>query len=183
MNVTAPKLMILLLTLFITGTAMAQSKPLTFSTEEKVAEAGSKEALFRRAQVWLTTTYAAKGDTIQTMDERSGKLLAVSRIIYQSEDPFANATVNGFISFRVLIQVSEGQYSCEVTNFNHQSTITGKHVSVGLLTDSDEFPYPYANGTKRWSDNVWLSLKERSEIQAEMIFAELKTAMIAKGVK
>lgn len=160
------KVVLLSLGLFISLFLYCQdriSPALAFTEVVQVDSILSSKELYQRARSWFAESYRSAQDVIQMDDKENGKIIGKGSIKYNSNVFIASEGTRGWIRYTISIQVKDGRYRYEITDFYHEGNPLnpGGQFSFGLITTDTECPYQMNSRTpKGWKNKVWSDIKE-----------------------
>ena len=112
-------------TLFLTSSAFGQKETpnlpidsltakIVYSEVIHVDSLVMKQELFSKAREWFAKAYKSSTNVIQMEDKESGKIVgkALMQVYYKNRQ-------DGYINYTISIQVKNGRYKYEVTDFYH----------------------------------------------------------------
>jgi len=99
---------------------------IVYSEVMHVDSSATRQELFSKAREWFAKAYKSSKNVIQMEDKESGKIVgkALMQVYYKNRQ-------DGYINYTISIQVKDGRYKYEVTDFYH----TGQDVSGGSIPD------------------------------------------------
>ena len=140
----------------------------------------TKAELFSNARQWITDNFKDANAVLTIEDIETGDIGGNGSIKYNPQVLSGSAGINGYIHFKIKIQVKDGKYKYTFYQFNH----IGNHaVSVnsdmGVLTTDETYPHPmiYAGINKKWYGKVWKDLKLQTENKMVDVIASLEKDM------
>lgn len=171
----------LLLIIFVQSSAQdSLNAAISYQEVVKVDSTISSKELYLRARSWFAETYKSSQDVIQMDDKESGKIIGKGAIKYYSNVFVGSEGTKGFIFYTITVQVKDGRYKYEITDFNHEGNPynSGGQLSFGLITNSDECPYKVGTWTsKAWRNKVWKDIKNRIDENIPILIQSLKDSM------
>jgi hypothetical protein len=151
--------------------------PTPFAYKAIEAIPGTKDQLYLKAYEWLAKSFTSR-DVIQLYDKESGKLIGDGTIETRNtaKDGIGDVYGNDLVHYKIVINIKDGGYTCQVSNYIHQggserqtgsSHYTAK--SFGSL-DADQAPFQ----RRRYQE-----VKEQTEAKTQALLQSLKQAMMA----
>jgi hypothetical protein len=135
-------------TFFLTSSAFGQNETpnlpidsitakIVYSEVIHVDSLTKKQELFSRAREWFAKAYKSSTSVIQMEDKESGKIVgkALMQVYYKNRQ-------NGYINYTISIQVKDGRYKYEVTDFYHTgqgSSIPDYGLCEKMINSSDKY--------------------------------------------
>ncbi|MBK7678129.1 MAG: DUF4468 domain-containing protein [Chitinophagaceae bacterium] len=101
-----------------------------------------------------------------------------SRIFVGSEG------TKGWIRYTISVQVKDGRYKYEVTDFYHEGNPfnSGGQFSFRLITNENECPYKVGSMMgKGWRNKVWIDIKETIAKNITPLTESIRVAMGKPG--
>ena len=156
----------------------------------------SADDLFRRAQGWMTSGFAAYRGETRTTDAANRALIGRGSFHYVSKIFMGSAATVGDVSFSVRVETKDGRYRVSISDFVHECTapqrmdvfigaVPLKPASFGLVTWD---PQPLdCSGLRTlgcptaWSANVMAELRELARQEARDVHQALKAAMLREA--
>lgn len=164
----------LLLTSVVLSTN-AQS-PVIYSEVIQV-DSVSKNELYSRAKIWFVKTYKSSKDVLQLDDKEDGKIIGKAVMKYVPSFLSGSSATKGYINYTISVFVKEGRYKYEITDFMHDPDgFETAPYSVNLITTEGVCPNPKAMA-KKWSDRVWVDIKDQIDRNTLALVADLKKNM------
>jgi hypothetical protein len=135
--------------------------------------------LYNRARSWFAESYRSSNDVIQLEDKDEGKIIGKGSIRYISSVYYGSEGTKGWIRYTLSVQVKDGRYKYELTNFIHEGNPlnSGGQLSFGLITNEEECPREFKMTNRSWRNKVWNDIKRTVEIEAEILINSLENAM------
>lgn len=163
---------------FLSGQSFCQSTVTTVTYSEVIQmDSISKNELFNRARMAFVTIFKSSKDVIQLEDKENGKIIGKAVFNYNPTIFIGNMLTRGIVRYSVTIQVKDGRYKYEITDFRHTTDKPTSDMSMGLLTTSLEAPEGMRPYERRWASNVWEDIKSQAKheatILAQMIILEM----------
>jgi hypothetical protein len=146
----------------------------------KVDTTLSSNELYLRARAWFAESYRSAQDVIQMDDKENGKIIGKGNIRYTSRIFVGSEGTKGWIRYTISIQVKDGRYRYEITDFYHEGNPlnSGGQFSFGLITNDTECPYKIGSMTgKGWRNKVWNDIKETIKKNILSLTESIKIAM------
>jgi Domain of unknown function (DUF4468) with TBP-like fold len=153
---------------------------LTYTQVVKVDSTLSSNELYLRARAWFAESYRSAHDVIQMDDKDNGKIIGKGNLRYLSNIFEGSDGTKGWIRYTISIQVKNGRYKYEITDFYHEGNplSSGGECSFGLITNSSECPYKIgAWARKGWKNKVWKDIKETIEKNITSLMESITIAM------
>lgn len=95
-----------------------------------------KQELFSKVREWFAKAYKSSTNVIQMEDKESGKIVgkALMQVYYKNRP-------NGYINYTLSIQVKDGRYKYEVTDFYHtgQDGMPDFGLCEKMINSSDKY--------------------------------------------
>lgn len=168
-------LLFIIILLGYTLNLLAQNT-LTYTEVVEIKEV-TKDELYNRAKKWFVTTYKSGNQVIQLDDKETGAIIGKASMKYQPRPFTGSEKINGLIHYTISINLKNGRYKYEITDFVHEpSGSQYGTITIGLITDENEFP---ANKTitKSYGNKAWIDIKEQIKIEVTAIITSIKTGM------
>lgn len=130
----------------------------------------NSETLFTRAREWFAYSFKSAQNVIQMEDKEAGKLIgkgASSVTIKAMGGEFPG----GYIDFTVSIQVKDGRYKYDLTDFKHNAAGTD------LVTPGDLRVEKPGGGLLTMGKKNWKNIKMQAHLSALSLIESLKTSM------
>lgn len=159
-----------LLFLLVSLISSAQNDPLMFH-EVIPVDGKNKTEIFGGLRQWVATYYVNSKAVTQLEDAATGT------IIIKAEFPFKKggmySAYQGWISYMLKLQVKDGRYRVEMSNFVHSNEPgNASDCALGLLTTAEKSG---KGGMNKWGHNkIWPQLKEKAENEFNEIASSLK---------
>ena len=155
--------------LLFTGSATAQ-EPLSFS---KVipAEGMNKNDLFVAMNEWFTEKYNSSNAVIQMSDKEAGIIIGKGATNYV--DPRRSfACYSGIIRHTIKVQVKDGRFKVDLSNFVHEDSRRDAPCRLGLLTTAEVYQ---KNGSfAKMINTTWTLVRKEAYGFALATLAELE---------
>ncbi len=154
--------------------------PLTYSNVVKVDTTISAQQLYLRCRSWFAESYKNSQDVIQMDDKENGKIIGKGNLEFFSKIFVGSSCTKGWIRYTISVQVKDGRYKYEITNFNHEGNRYNDcdDLSFGLLTTSIDCPDSIKKGLgKGWSNKVWKEIKESIDNNIIVLIKSLNNSM------
>lgn len=163
----------LFLLILVARFATAQ-EPLTFSQVVEVPDATQRD-LFGKGKLWVADVFRNSKAVIDAEDEASGQLLAKPAFRYSSTLPAFSgpSTVGGIVTYKLRLQVKDGKYRHELTDFVHEL--------FGPITVGEEQNIKLFGATKGYKARVWKDIQEQCQKEADTIGRSLRKAMTSSN--
>lgn len=144
---------------------------------EKViqVDSASKETIYNGMKEWFGMNFVSAKNVLQIDDKDAGLIIANALTSY-SYGKLRYVAYDGSINYTIKIQIKDSRFKFEITNINHKSH-SGTHAdywSLGMLTDSEEYPGKCSGMEKSYFNKVWINLKIKSEILAKSLLLEIE---------
>jgi hypothetical protein len=163
----------------LTLKAQAVDTSITYTKVIFVDSSLTSADLFARAKAWFATTYRSGKDVIQMEDKENGVLIGKGAFQYTSDIYWGSEGTKGWIYYSITIQVKEGRYKYELTNFIHEGNPfnSGGQLSFGLITSSQECTSVIRGTSRSWRNKVWNDIKTDLNYNAQLIIGSLLVDM------
>lgn len=135
------------------------SQNLTFSEVVQV-EGVSAGELFNKAKKWYVIAFKSSKDVIQLESKEDGVIIGKGSFTFKGKAFTSGTNSTGPVYFTLKVEVKDGKYKYEITDF--------KHYSLGLVLKDE--PKGMTKVAKR---DVWKDCNK----QAAFIISDLKEAM------
>lgn len=171
------KLLVFILTM-LPFLAFSQ-EPLQYSEVIEVNGA-NKDELFIRAREWFNGNFKSAKDVLQIIDKDNGELAGKGVM----EVPFEFTYITRMkylthVSFQMSIWVKDGRYKYELTNLD--IIANSDNIPLGLITTSNETNVKCCGYSKRKMSEMYLSIKQNTELKAKSMIEDLQVKMSAKS--
>ena len=155
----------------------AADYPIPFQIEQIDTVAGTKDALFVKANEWVAKTFNSAKDVIQMHDKEAGKIIAKG--IMETKGTIGLISGSYFIKYTISIDVKDGRckvkFSDFVLNETRCYTTNGLHTkSYNSSFDNDKLPYNV-------SAKTWGNVKGDCWHQAKALLKDFKIHMNQKS--
>lgn len=160
--------------IFLSGQSFSQSTVTILSYSEVIQmDSIPKAELFSRAQMAFVTIFRSSKDVIQLADKENGKIVGKALFSYNPTIFIGNMLTRGLVRYTISIQVKDGRYKYEITDFRHTADKPSSDMSMGLLTTSTEAPEGMRPYERRWAGSVWEDIKSQAKREAEMLIQRI----------
>jgi hypothetical protein len=155
-------------------------EPLTYSEAVEISGV-NKDELFIRGREWFNENFKSSKDVLQITDKESGELsgkgiMDVDYVFhYLGEKRFTTS-----INFQMNVWVKDGKFKYEMTNFFVTGNSKGS-IEFGLITTSDETNKKYPGFNAKKMNEMYLSIKQGTEVKAKLMIEDLKIKMAKKS--
>ncbi|BCI62242.1 DUF4468 domain-containing protein [Coprobacter secundus] len=173
----------LFLLLIIVGCCFSShsQEKLTFS---KVIEAKDvdKTSIYFSLRDWISTYYRDTQEVLQMDDKDAGIIIGKAIFLYSMNRP-AYSAYDGKIWYSIKLQVKDGRFKAEMSNFVHENEKgNAPACNLGLITTAEN--YTDKGMQKSFHNKVWKDIKIKSEQESNNIFSDLeKLAASMKPIK
>lgn len=160
------KLLLLIPLIVVSLFANAQDR-LTFDKVIQVEEI-DKDNIYLGLKEWFALNFVSSKNVIELEDKEAGIIIGNTNVNY-SKGSFTYACYKGWLNYTIKVQCKDGRFKVDVTNFRHQiQKGNSESCELGILTTADESGRKGME--KKYHNNVWKDLKEKSEEEANKIF-------------
>lgn len=162
----------LLILILVGGVALCQDSTYIVSKVVQV-DSVSKEELYRRAKLWVATTYNSAQNVIQLDDKDNYTLVIKAQFPVTASAGLMMRLNQGNVKYTLTIQCKDGRYKYSAENFIHEC-----HVGYGSGGDLH-------NETPVGSMPIkgWIDIKGQGKSYIENLSAAIENAMSAKSQK
>jgi hypothetical protein len=174
--------------LFIGLLAAAQQDSILNYSKVVHVEGVSAAELYQRLHQWASKVFPDTKESSRNSDKKARELIIKTRMIYVPKVFAGSDNTKGWIKYSIKIQVKDGRYKYEFTDFRHEGTKTkyGPPSSFGLMTSAEDCPAPQcpaSNTMPKWCDKVWKDIKRQIEENIWPIMALLEKGMTEPAKK
>lgn len=151
------KRVVLLIFFTVTGLTLFSQEKLSF---EKVIQVDSlvKDKIYFGLKNWISTAYVSSKEVLEMDDKDAGLLVLSTRQTY-SFGKLYYICYDGYLDYKVKIQIKDYRFKITVTNFIHTVLPSNNYLcALGLLTTDLEYKGKGAWGAKPYNDKVWADL-------------------------
>jgi hypothetical protein len=154
------------------------AEPLSFS-EVVPVEGASAAELYNRGKVWFAKAFVSSNNVLQVQDKEAGTLVGKGSHSYEPNTMMGSACSRGHLGFTVTVQLKDGRYRYEVSDFTHTGTpCTGVPGGINFGTVTTTAAPPDVEGlTKGGREKMWKHLKDKSTETSGSLTKTLKEAM------
>ncbi|MBV5313192.1 MAG: DUF4468 domain-containing protein [Prolixibacteraceae bacterium] len=169
------KLLIILLVVF--PFIVFSQEPVTFSEVVEVSNV-NKDELFIRGREWFNGHFKSSKDVLQVADKESGELLGkgIMEVIYTYK-LMGEREASTDVNFQLNVWVKDGKFKYEMTNFFVSGSSSKGSIGFGLITTSDETQVTYPGLSAKKINEMYLSIKNGTEVKAKLVIADLISKM------
>ena len=166
----------LLLSMFLLCASYIHAQEKLSFSEVIPVDSVNKTQIYAMVRGWVATTYNSAQDVIQ-MDDKDAGIIICSALFEYSYGKLRYAAYEGAIDYTLKIQIKDGRFKGELSNFIHKigidhATAMNKNCNLGLITTAEQ--YTDKGAYKTFHNNVWSDIKSKAEIYSEGIFELLK---------
>lgn len=138
-------------------------------------EGANKEEIYATIRAWVASSYKSANTVIQMDDKDAGLIVCNALFRYSYERPMY-AAYEGTINYILKLQIKDGRFRAEMTNFYHKigidhATAFNQNCNLGLITTAENYTDKGAH--KKFHNNVWNDIKTKAESYSNNIFEEL----------
>ena len=151
-----------------------------FEEVVKVDSNLTKQELYVNAKEWFAKTFVSAQDVIQMDDKEVGRIIGKGNMEYNSTIYYGSNGTKGWIRYTVTIQVKDGRYKYEISNFVHEGNSLNSYgaFSFGLITNNaDCTTQVTSTASPKWKNKVWNDIKIRIDSYTPLIISSLKEEM------
>lgn len=157
--------------LFVFAGVFAQ-EPLSFS-EVVQADSATKDQIYFKLKEWVGTSFNSAKAVIE-IDDKDAGLIIIRPVSDYSMRGLVYLGFQGHLRHTVKLQMRDGRFRVEITNFTHESLPGNcKDCSLGLITTDEQYPGRTALGAKGHMTKVWNDIKVKAKIISANYFSEL----------
>lgn len=160
---------------------MFAQEPLSFS---KVIQTDSvpKDQIYFGVKEWVGTAFKSAKAVIE-MDDKDAGLIIVRPAEKYNMKGLQYLGFEGYLRYAVKIQIREGRFRVELTNFTHENLPGNcKDCVLGLITTDEQYPRRTGMAGKVPMNKVWKDIKVKAENLANLYFAELEKIQFNSGI-
>lgn len=137
----------------------------------------NKQELYSRAREWFAKAYKSSTNVIQMEDKESGKIVGKALMQVYAKALGTNHP-SGYINYTISVDMKDGRYKYEVTNFYHTGQPGSNTVDYGAcekMINSNDKSYGVS---LRKGYNYWLT---QMDDNIKDLIIDLKVAMATKA--
>lgn len=168
------KKILLIMMLFCSVNVFAQEK---FTLSEVIQTEGlNKSDIYAALRGWVATSFNSAQDVIQ-MDDKDAGIIICSALFNYNYGKMMYAAYEGVVKYTLKLQVKDGRFKAEISNVIHQNNPgNAAKCNLGLITVAEE--YTNKGMQKKYDNNVWKDIKQKTTEYAATLFISLKNAAI-----
>lgn len=141
----------------------------------KVDSSLTKESIYNKIKEYVGMEFVSAKKGIQVDDKDAG-LIIINALQEYSYGKLVYIASDGYLNYTLKIQIKNGRFKVEVTNFNHEVKLGGnKSWALGLITVDEEYPYKCSSINRSFYNNIWSDLRFKSTLIAAKLFADLES--------
>ncbi len=167
------KVMVLaVMAVLMISSLMAQNNKLSF---EKVIKVDSiqKQFIYNGIKEWIGMNFVSSKNVIEVDDKDVG-IIIINALTDYSMGKLRYLAYEGYLRYTIKLQIKDGRFKIEITNFTHQVNNSPSYWSIGILSNSEEFQGKCSGMERSYFNKVWNDLKQKSESLSVTIINEFE---------
>jgi hypothetical protein len=149
-------------------------KPLSFDTVIVVNET-DPDVIYSKVRIWVADNFKSAKEVIQLEDKKTHVIVGNGTIRYDGLG-FGYQCFEGWISFSFKVQVKEGRFKFEMTDFVHDNSAgKSEDCELGKITTADGYSNWGLN--KPFQNKTWDDVKLKSKVLFLQCSSELYKAI------
>ncbi len=154
------------------GSPRAPAAPLKYTLRDTIPmDDAPRDELYSRAWRWFSDAARNVPSLLEEANRRYGRFTGTASLPFSTRQGGGNENVKGRIYFNLTVQVEDGFYTYEVTDFTHVARL-----SFNVLTTHPRYPYRTV-ADEEWHSLVWQEMKDKVNAELKPMVESLKATM------